>query len=73
MNSNYKGASTPVSTPVSAVVIGAGNLDASLRFYAGTLGLEVAENPHLARPRIRALLAPARRLKGTLRVPRARR
>ncbi|MEO8444107.1 MAG: VOC family protein [Gammaproteobacteria bacterium] len=29
--------------PVSAVVIGAGNLDASLKFYAGTLGLEVAE------------------------------
>ena len=31
------------SVPVSAVVIGAGNLDASLKFYAGTLGLEVGE------------------------------
>jgi catechol 2,3-dioxygenase-like lactoylglutathione lyase family enzyme len=29
--------------PVSVVVIGAENLDASLKFYAGTLGLEVAE------------------------------
>jgi catechol 2,3-dioxygenase-like lactoylglutathione lyase family enzyme len=32
------------SVPVSAVVIGAGNLDASLKFYAGTLGLEVGES-----------------------------
>ena len=39
MNSNGIGA----SAPVSAVVIGAGSLDASLEFYAGTLGLEVAE------------------------------
>ncbi|MDH4023549.1 MAG: VOC family protein [Gammaproteobacteria bacterium] len=40
MNSN--GIST--SAPVSAVVIGASDLDASLKFYAGTLGLEVAES-----------------------------
>ena len=39
MNSNAK----CVSAPVSVVVIGAGNLDASLKFYAGTLGLETAE------------------------------
>lgn len=39
MNSNGIGA----SAPVSAVVIGARDLDASLRFYAGTLGLEVTE------------------------------
>jgi catechol 2,3-dioxygenase-like lactoylglutathione lyase family enzyme len=39
MNSHGIGA----SAPVSAVVIGAGSLDASLEFYAGTLGLEVAE------------------------------
>lgn len=39
MNSSGKGA----SLPVSVVVIGANNLDASLDFYAGTLGLEVAE------------------------------
>ncbi len=31
------------SAPVSVAVIGAGNLDASLEFYAGTLGLKVAE------------------------------
>ena len=51
MNSNGNGATTPVnrpanppaSAPVSAVVIGAGNLDASLKFYAGTLALDVAE------------------------------
>ena len=43
MNNSGNGASTPISAPVSAVVIGAGNLDASLKFYAGTLGLEVAE------------------------------
>jgi len=43
MNSSGNGASTPISAPVSAVAIGAGNLDASLKFYAGTLGLEVAE------------------------------
>lgn len=40
MNSNGIGA----SAPVSAVVISADNLDASLKFYAGTLGLEVAES-----------------------------
>jgi catechol 2,3-dioxygenase-like lactoylglutathione lyase family enzyme len=40
MNSNE----TSASAPVSAVVIGARNLDASLKFYAGTLGLEVAES-----------------------------
>ncbi|MDP2323972.1 MAG: VOC family protein [Gammaproteobacteria bacterium] len=39
MNSNGIGA----GTPVSAVVIGARDLDASLEFYAGTLGLEVAD------------------------------
>jgi catechol 2,3-dioxygenase-like lactoylglutathione lyase family enzyme len=39
MNSSGNGA----SVPVSVVVIGAKNLDASLDFYAGTLGLEVAE------------------------------
>ena len=31
------------SAPVSVVVIGVENLDASLKFYAGTLGLNVAE------------------------------
>ena len=31
------------SSPVSAVIIGVDNLDASLDFYAGTLGLTVAE------------------------------
>ncbi len=39
MSSNGKG----VSAPVSVVVIGAKDLDASLDFYAGTLGLGVAE------------------------------
>ena len=43
MNSNADGASAPVSAPVSAVVIGVENLDASLAFYAEILGLEVAE------------------------------
>jgi len=32
------------SVPVSAVVIGVENLDASLEFYAGTVGLDVAES-----------------------------
>jgi catechol 2,3-dioxygenase-like lactoylglutathione lyase family enzyme len=32
------------STPVSAVVIGAKSLDDSLKFYSGTLGLEVTES-----------------------------
>ena len=32
-----------LSAPVSVVVIGVENLDASLAFYSGTLGLEVAE------------------------------
>ncbi|MCK6369980.1 MAG: VOC family protein [Gammaproteobacteria bacterium] len=40
MNSN----ATPPGIPVSAVVIGVDDLDASLKFYAGTLGLEVAES-----------------------------
>lgn len=40
MNSNENGA----SIPVSAVVIGVENLEASLDFYAGTLGLDVVEN-----------------------------
>lgn len=39
MNSNGNG----VSAPVSVVVIGVENLAASLAFYEGTLGLEVAE------------------------------
>jgi len=39
MNSNGNGA----SVPVSVVVIGVENLDASLAFYSGTVGLEVAE------------------------------
>ena len=39
MNRNGKG----LSAPVSAVVIGVDDLDASLEFYAGTLGLTVAE------------------------------
>jgi catechol 2,3-dioxygenase-like lactoylglutathione lyase family enzyme len=43
MNSNGNGVSAPVSAPVSAVVIGAENLDTSLEFYAGIVGLEVAE------------------------------
>ena len=34
----------PDSAPVSVVVIGAEDFDASLRFYADTLGLEVMEN-----------------------------
>ncbi len=34
----------PDSTPVSVAVIGVEDLDASLRFYADTLGLEVIEN-----------------------------
>jgi len=33
----------PDSTPVSVVIIGVENLDASLQFYADTLGLEVVE------------------------------
>ena len=43
MNSNGNGAGVPISAPVSAVVIGVENLDTSLEFYAGTVGLEVAE------------------------------
>ena len=39
MNSNDNGA----SAPVSVVVIGVENLDASLAFYADTIGLEIAE------------------------------
>jgi catechol 2,3-dioxygenase-like lactoylglutathione lyase family enzyme len=40
MNSNAKVA----GAPVSVAVIGVDNLDASLKFYAGTLGLTVAES-----------------------------
>jgi catechol 2,3-dioxygenase-like lactoylglutathione lyase family enzyme len=40
MNNSAK----PASAPVSVVVIGARSLDASLEFYAGTLGLTVAES-----------------------------
>jgi len=43
MNSNTSGAGVPASVPVSAVIIGVENLDASREFYAGTVGLEVAE------------------------------
>jgi catechol 2,3-dioxygenase-like lactoylglutathione lyase family enzyme len=43
MSGNAKPAGAPVSAPVSSVVIGAENLDRSLAFYAGTLGLEVTE------------------------------
>lgn len=43
MDTNGKGVGAPASVPVSAVVIGAENLDASLDYYAGTLGPEVAE------------------------------
>lgn len=43
MNSNGNGTGAPVSVPVNAVVIGVENLDASLEFYAGTLGLDVVE------------------------------
>ncbi|MDH3978040.1 MAG: VOC family protein [Gammaproteobacteria bacterium] len=39
MNSNEVGA--PVSAPVSVVVIGVENLDASLKFYGETVGLDV--------------------------------
>src|SRR3990172_1557229 len=39
MNGNGTGA----GAPVSVMVIGVENLDASLKFYAGTLGLNVAE------------------------------
>jgi catechol 2,3-dioxygenase-like lactoylglutathione lyase family enzyme len=41
MNSNANG--VLASAPVSAVVIGVENLDASLKFYAETVGLNVAE------------------------------
>jgi catechol 2,3-dioxygenase-like lactoylglutathione lyase family enzyme len=34
----------PISAPVSAAVIGVENMDASLAFYAGTIGLTVAES-----------------------------
>lgn len=37
------GSAVRASAPVNAVVIGVDNLDASLAFYAGTLGLDVAE------------------------------
>ena len=41
MNSNANG--VLASAPVSAIVIGVENLDASLKFYAETVGLNVAE------------------------------
>lgn len=44
MNSSAKVAGVPVSAPVSVAVIGVDNLDVSLKFYAGTLGLTVAES-----------------------------
>jgi catechol 2,3-dioxygenase-like lactoylglutathione lyase family enzyme len=40
MNSNAKAA----GAPVSVVVIGVDNLDASLKFYAGTLGLDATDS-----------------------------
>jgi len=40
----------PDSTPVSVVIIGVENLDASLQFYADTLGLEVVETLTLQGP-----------------------
>lgn len=47
MNSEANGASSPAkppgSAPVSVVIIGVENLDASLEFYAGTLGLQVSD------------------------------
>lgn len=43
MNSNTNNTGAPHSAPVNAVVIGAEDLDASLEFYAGTVGLEVTE------------------------------
>ena len=43
MNSNTNNTGAPHSAPVSVVVIGAEDLDASLEFYAGTVGLEVTE------------------------------
>ena len=47
MSSNGNGAgapaSGPVSVPVSVAVIGVEDLDASLEFYSGTVGLEVEE------------------------------
>jgi len=43
MNSKNSGTSVPASAPVSVVVIGTEHLDSSLEFYAGTLGLGVAE------------------------------
>lgn len=43
MNSSADGAGVMASAPVDTVVIGVKSLDASLEFYAGTLGLEVAE------------------------------
>jgi catechol 2,3-dioxygenase-like lactoylglutathione lyase family enzyme len=43
MNNKTSGADTAVSVPLSVAVIGTRNLDAALDFYAGTLGLQVAE------------------------------
>ena len=44
MNSSASNASALDSVPVSAVVIGARDLDASLGFYSGTVGLPVVES-----------------------------
>ena len=44
MSSNGNGAGVPVSVPVSVVVIGVEDLDASLKFYSGTVGLETEES-----------------------------
>ncbi|MFW2405855.1 MAG: VOC family protein [Gammaproteobacteria bacterium] len=44
MSSNGNGPSAPNSAPVNTVIIGVESLDASLEFYAGTLGLEVSES-----------------------------
>jgi catechol 2,3-dioxygenase-like lactoylglutathione lyase family enzyme len=44
MSSNGNSAGAYTSAPVNTVVIGVESLDASLEFYAGTLGLEVSES-----------------------------
>jgi catechol 2,3-dioxygenase-like lactoylglutathione lyase family enzyme len=44
MSNNAK----PAGAAVNVVVIGVDNLDASLKFYAGTLGLDICEDMDLA-------------------------
>jgi len=44
MSTTAKPAAAPRSAPLSAAIIGAGDLDVSLGFYAGTLGLTVGES-----------------------------